>query len=198
MSDNGGLVYEGKGKETITSNAPLRAGKGHLYEGGIREPMMIRWPGVAKPGSTCDDPVISTDFFPTILEMAGAPKLATDGLSLTPLLKGGGMKRDAIYWHYPHYSNQGGVPSAAIRSGKYKLIEFYEDGRLELYNLVEDIRESNNVTHANPKLASELHGKLKQWRARVGATLPVPNPNYDAATANQGLTGVNPQPVAIP
>ena len=147
MSDNGGLLYEGKSKDNVTSNAPLRAGKGHLYEGGIREPMMIRWPGVTKPGSTCDDPVISVDFFPTILEMAGAkadPKSPPDGLSLTPLLKGNALQRDAMYWHYPHYSNQGGVPAGAIRSGSHKLIEFYEDGRLELYNLAGDIRESKN------------------------------------------------------
>ena len=196
MSDNGGLMYENRTKDPVTSNAPLRAGKGHLYEGGIREPMMIRWPGVTNPGSTCDVPVIGADFFPTILEMAGAKPVGepVDGVSLTPLLKGGTIKRDAIYWHYPHYSNQGGPPSGAIRSGNFKLIEFYEDGRLDLYNLADDIRESNNLAQANPKLASELHGKLKKWRASVSATMPTPNPNYDPATADQGLRGANPPP----
>ncbi len=197
MSDNGGLMYENRTSDAVTSNAPLRAGKGHLYEGGIREPMMIRWPGVTKPGSTCDAAVISTDFFPTILEMAGAKadsKPAADGLSLTPLLRGGAIQRDAIYWHYPHYGNQGSAPSGAVRSGNHKLIEFYEDGRLELYNLAEDLRESHNLAQSNPKLASELHGKLKQWRAAVGASMPIPNPHYDPATADQGLRGANPPP----
>jgi arylsulfatase A len=197
MSDNGGLVYEGGRKDAITSNSPLRAGKGHLYEGGIREPMMIRWPGVTKPGSTCGNPVISIDFFPTILEIAGAtidPGWALDGVSLTPLLKGSDIKRGSIYWHYPHYSNQGGVPSGAIRSANYKLIEFYEDGRLELYNLADDVRESNNLAQAKAKLASELHGNLRAWRSAVGASMPTPNPNYDASKADQGLTGAHPPP----
>lgn len=198
MSDNGGVAYENKRKQTVTSNAPLRAGKGHLYEGGIREPMMIRWPGVSKPGTTCDVPVISVDFFPTILEMAGVkidPKLLVDGVSLTPLLRNvGSLHRDAMFWHYPHYSNQGGVPSGAIRAGDYKLIEFYEDGRLELYNLAADIRESNNLAQSDPERASKLHEKLKGWRASVGASMPTANPDYDSATADQGLTGENPPP----
>jgi len=198
MSDNGGLVYENKRKDTVTSNAPLRAGKGHLYEGGIREPMMIRWPGVTKPGSTCDVPVISIDFFPTILEMAGVkvdPGGSVDGLSLRPLLRSNrSLHRDAMYWHYPHYSNQGGVPSGAIRAGDYKLIEFYDDGRLELYNVAADIRESNNLAQSDPKRASQMHQKLKQWRASVDASMPKPNPDYDPASADQGLTGENPRP----
>ena len=151
---------------------------------------------MTKPGSICDVPVISTDFFPTILEMAGAKAGSgpIDGVSLTPLLKGGTITRDAIYWHYPHYSNQGGPPSGAIRSGNFKLIEFYEDGRLELYKLSDDIRESKNLAQVNPTLAVELHGKLKKWRSSVNATMPAPNSNYDPATADQGLRGANPPP----
>lgn len=198
MSDNGGVMYENKRKQTVTSNAPLRGGKGHLYEGGIREPMMVRWPGVTKPGTVCHDPVISTDFFPTILEMARLkidPKQPVDGRSLVPLLQGSGsLHRDAIYWHYPHYSNQGSVPSAAIRAGGYKLIEFYEDGRLELYNLASDIREADNLAQRDPKRTAELKQKLRQWRAEVDASMPTPNPNYDPATADQGLMGENPPP----
>ena len=193
MSDNGGLVYEGNRKEPVTSNAPLRAGKGHLYEGGIREPMMIRWPGVTKPGSTCDDPVISTDFFPTILEMAGARGSAQDGQSLAPLLRGARtLRREAIYWHYPHYSNQGGVPSGAVRAGDYKLIEFYEDNHLELYNLGPDIGESEDLSKSDPKRAARMAAMLKKWRESVGAEMPQQNPKYDPATADQGLTGANP------
>ncbi|HYW46451.1 MAG TPA: sulfatase [Bryobacteraceae bacterium] len=202
MSDNGGLVYEGNRKVPVTSNAPLRAGKGHLYEGGIREPMMIRWPGVTKAGSTCDVPVSSIDFFPTILEIAGArmdPGRPVDGRSLTPLLKGTGpLRRDAIYWHYPHYSNQGGVPGGAVRAGDYKLIEFYEDGRLELYNVAKDIRESQDLAKSDARRAARLHDMLKKWRESVNAAMPAPNPKYDPAAAGQGLTGENPPPVKQP
>ncbi|MHC4736738.1 MAG: sulfatase, partial [Planctomycetota bacterium] len=135
MSDNGGLsTAEG----LPTSNLPLRAGKGWLYEGGIREPMIIKWPGVVKPNSVCSEPVTSTDFYPTMLEMADLPlkpKQHVDGVSLVPLLKGKEkLERNAIFWHYPHYGNQGGSPGGAVRAGDYKLIEFYEDNRAELYN----------------------------------------------------------------
>jgi len=198
MSDNGGLAFEGKRSEPVTSNAPLRAGKGHLYEGGIREPMMIRWPGVTRPGSVCDVPVSSIDFFPTLLEIAGAkvdPKWAVDGLSLAPLLqRTGSLRRDALYWHYPHYSNQGGVPGGAIRAGDYKLIEFYEDGKLELYNLARDLREADDLAKREPGRAAELSQRLKRWRESVDAVMPAANPNYDPATADQGLTGQHPPP----
>jgi len=196
MADNGGLRYEGKAKDTVTSNAPLRAGKGHLYEGGIREPMMVRWPGVVKPGTTCDVPVTSVDFYPTILEAAGvrpAQGQVLDGKSLMPLLKQTGKwSRDAIFWHYPHYSNQGGVPGGAVRSGDFKLIEFYEDGRLELYNLKDDIGEKKNLAKELPQKTAELHRMLDNWRKSVNAQMPKPNPNYDPAKADQGLTGVEP------
>ncbi|MHC4354898.1 MAG: sulfatase, partial [Planctomycetota bacterium] len=152
MSDNGGLsTSEG----SPTSNLPLRGGKGWLYEGGIREPFLIRWPGVTKPGSKCDIPVVSTDFYPTILEMAGLPAKNDqhlDGVSLVPLLKGRKkVGRDAIYWHYPHYSNQGGFPGAAVRVGYWKLIERFEDGRVHLYNLKQDVGERKDLASQHPQ-----------------------------------------------
>jgi len=192
-SDNGGLRYEGRSKAPVTDNSPLRAGKGHLYEGGIRVPLIVLWPGVTQAGTVSDTPVASIDFLPTFLEAAGGRPPGPDridGVSLVPLLRGAGApKRSALYWHYPHYSNQGGVPAGAVRAGDWKLIEFYENGRLELYNLQSDIAERHNLIEEEPRRAEHLHSMLKRWRARVGAAMPVPNPAYDPATADQGLTG---------
>lgn len=180
MSDNGGLsTSEGH----PTSNLPLRAGKGWLYEGGIREPMIVCWPGVTAPGSTCDEPVTSTDFYPTMLEIAGLPAKPAqhvDGRSLVPLLKdGGALDRDAIYWHYPHYGNQGGSPGSAIREGDWKLIEWFEDGRLELYNLANDIGETEDLSGKHLERVKAMHAKLQAWRESVDARMPSPNPKYD-------------------
>jgi arylsulfatase A-like enzyme len=179
MSDNGGLsTAEG----SPTSNVPLRAGKGWLYEGGIREPMIVKWPGTVKPGSICDEPVISNDFYPTMLEMAGLPlrpKQHVDGVSFVPLLKQTGkLDRPAIYWHYPHYGNQGGSPSGAVREGDYKLIEFYGDGSVELYNLKDDPGEKQNLSAKMPERAAELRKMLQDWRRSVDANMPKANPNY--------------------
>lgn len=173
MSDNGGVsTSEG----WPTSNVPLRAGKGWLYEGGIREPLIIKWPGVTKSGSICGEPVTSTDFYPTMLEMADLPlqpQQHCDGLSLMPLLKQqGSLERDAIYWHYPHYSNQGSAPASAIRAGDYKLIEFYEDNHIELYNIKDDIGEKHNLVSEMPEKAAELKNKLADWQNRIGAKFP--------------------------
>jgi arylsulfatase A-like enzyme len=178
MSDNGGLsTSEG----SPTSNLPLRAGKGWLYEGGIREPMIVKWPGVTEGGSTCAEPVTSTDFYPTMLEMArlgSKPEQHVDGMSMVALLKGRQMDRGAIYWHYPHYGNQGGAPGSAIREGDWKLIEWFEDGRLELYNLKRDIGEKNNLADKDPKIARRLHNKLIAWRKEVDAKYPSANPEH--------------------
>jgi arylsulfatase A-like enzyme len=179
MSDNGGLnTAEG----APTSNVPLRAGKGWLYEGGIREPMIVKWPGAVKPGSTCGTPVISTDFYPTMLEMAGLrakPEQHKDGVSMVPLLKQtDSTGQRAIYWHYPHYSNQGGSPGSAVRAGDWKLIEFFEDGRLELYSLKNDLSEQHNLAAREGRKTAELREKLKAWRAAIGARMPSPNPNH--------------------
>jgi arylsulfatase A len=190
-SDNGGLRYEGASKTWVTDNSPLRAGKGHLYEGGIREPLIVHWPGVTKPGQVIDTPMSSVDFLPTVVDIAGgaAPR-HVDGVSLEALLRrGAAPRREALYWHYPHYSNQGGVPSGAIRQGEWKLIEFYEDDRVELYNLQEDPGEKTNVAARDSARAGQMRAKLHAWRKNVQATMPERNPNYDPAKANQGLTG---------
>lgn len=179
-ADNGGLLFEGRNNKPVTTNAPLRSGKGHLYEGGIREPLIVRWPGIVEAGTLCEVPVISTDFYPTILEIAGIPnRQALDGVSLVPLLrKTGSLTRGALYWHYPHYSPQGGKPSSAIQSEHYKLIEFYEDGALELYNLRTDIGEQINLAAKMRGKTRELHRRLKEWRQAVGARLPAANTDY--------------------
>jgi arylsulfatase A-like enzyme len=144
--------------------------------------MMVRWPGAVKPGAVCDVPVCSIDFYPTILEMAGAkidPKRVVDGMSFVPLLRQSvDLKRDALYWHYPHYSNQGGKPGAAVRQGDFKLIEFYEDGELELYNLKEDIGEQHDLADKMPEKTKELHKMLQDWRTAVDAQMMTPNPDY--------------------
>jgi len=185
MSDNGGLSTLLKGRSKLsqnppTSNVPLRAGKGWLYEGGIREPMIIRWPGVTRAGSTCAAPVTSTDFYPTMLDMAGLPvrpKQHRDGVSIVPLLKGAkALERKAIFWHYPHNHGSGSVPSAAVRAGDWKFIEWYGDKRVELFNLADDLSETKDLSKANPAKAKELHDMLKAWREEVGAVVPADNP----------------------
>lgn len=174
-SDNGGLsTAEG----TPTSNLPLAGGKGWLHEGGIRVPLVIRWPRKTAAGSVCRVPVTSTDLFPTLLRAAGLglrPDLHLDGLDLTPLLEGGQeLKRDALYWHYPHYSNQGCTPSGAIREGNLKLIERYEDGQCEMYDLAADLGETTDLVRKRPDDAARLTRRLAQWRASVGARMPRP------------------------
>jgi arylsulfatase A len=170
MSDNGG-------EHRVTSNAPLRGGKSQLYEGGIREPMIVRWPGHVRPGSVCNVPVSTIDFYPTFLEIAGAkpdPKHTIDGESLAPLLGGADrLKRDTLYWHYPlakpHFL--GGESSGAVRQGDYKLIAFYDTGALELYNLADDVGERNNLAATMPKKAAAMHRLLTNWCASVGAKM---------------------------
>ena len=175
MSDNGGLAAaEGH----PTSNLPLRGGKGWPYEGGVREPFIISAPGVTKPGSVCDTPAISMDFYPTLLQLAGLalmPEQHRDGVSLVPLLKGGKLPRRELFWHYPHYGNQGGSPCGAIRDGDWKLIEWFEDGRLELYNLRDDLSEAKNIAAKNPEKVKQLHARLIAWRKDVNAAMPTPN-----------------------
>ncbi|MEN6479321.1 MAG: sulfatase [Anaerolineales bacterium] len=178
-SDNGGLATA---EGSPTCNAPLAEGKGWMYEGGTREPLLIYWPGVTAPGTTCDVPVTSPDLYPTLLEMAGLPLRPAqheDGVSLVPLLRGATtLDREAIFWHYPHYGNQGGTPGSAVRAGDWKLIEFLEDGRLELYNLREDIAEEQNRAAELPRLTARLQQMLADWRVSVEAEMPLPNPDY--------------------
>jgi arylsulfatase A-like enzyme len=179
-SDNGGLATVEGANTPATSNAPLREGKGYLYEGGIRVPLIVKWPGGVKPGSTSATPACSIDLFPTVLEICGVKSpAAVDGVSLVPLLKEAGLLgRDALYWHYPHYSNQGGRPGSAIRAGEYKLIEYHEDGRRELFRVEKDPGESANLVEKLPEVARELAAKLNAWRQAVGAQAMQPNPEY--------------------
>jgi arylsulfatase A-like enzyme len=159
----------------------LRAGKGYLYEGGVRVPWIVKWPGVTPAESECSVPVVSNDFFPTLAEIAKARiASANDGVSLVPLLKNPAapLDRRAIYWHYPHFSNQGGQPGGAVRMGRFKLIERYERGELELYDLEQDLSEQHNLAEKLPKQAAELKRMLGDWRQATGAQMPEPNPNY--------------------
>ncbi len=177
-SDNGGLATS---EGSPTCNSPLSEGKGWMYEGGTREPLIIRWPGTVDPASRCETPVTSPDFYPTILEAAGLPLMPeqhTDGVSFLPLLEGKRLDRGPIFWHYPHYGNQGGTPASAVRLDDWKLIEFFEDGRLELYNLRDDIGEERNLAANEPVRASRLDALLRDWRERVEAKIPRPNPEW--------------------
>ncbi|WP_227021322.1 sulfatase [Oceaniferula marina] len=180
FSDNGGLsTSEG----SPTSNKPYRAGKGWLYEGGVREPMLVRWPGKTGPGSVCKTPVISTDFYPTLLEACGLPALPeqhVDGVSLVPLLKdpAAPLGRKAIYWHYPHWGNQGGIPGSVIRRGDWKLIEFAWGKEPELYNMAEDIGEEKNLAEKHPEKVKQLLEELKQWKSETKALPAVANPRF--------------------
>jgi len=187
FSDNGGV----KG---ITSQAPLRGGKGMLYEGGVRVPLVVRWPGVVAPGRQCGEPVMGIDFYPTLLEIAGAAKpdgQILDGRSIVPLLRDEKAPASrALFWHFPAYL-QGKAegardeyfrtrPAGAIRLGDWKLIEYFEDGTLELYNLKGDIGETTNLTAELPEKTSELHEKLIQWRESINAPVPTQlNPKYE-------------------
>ena len=176
-SDNGGLAG-------VTDNRPLRAGKGSAYEGGVRVPFIVSWPGLTKPGSTSDVPVITPDIPATILAGTGVgpdPAQPLDGRDLSALLAGGSLDREAISWHYPHYHPGGATPYSAIRSGSWRLVHFYEDDRDELYDLATDGSETTDLAAREPARAKALREKLDAWLADVGAQLPVPNPNYDPA-----------------
>jgi arylsulfatase A-like enzyme len=195
-SDNGGRV-------PTTSNLPLRVGKGSCYEGGTRVPFIVHWPGVTKPGSVCETPVISMDVYPTLLEIVGLKKAARkgeDGLSLIPLLKqNGNLKRDTFFWHYPHYQHYqlgGTTPYGAIRVGDFKLLEFFDDMRVELYNLKEDIGEQNNLAAQLPKKVEQLRKELHAWRKEVRAQMPSPNPDYDPSKPEHDPATLKKKPAA--
>jgi arylsulfatase A-like enzyme len=185
FSDNGGLCtrpLKGNGKKSANSrvgpgcNLPLRSGKGWLYEGGIREATIVRAPGVTKPGSVCSSPVVSMDFFPTMLELAGIaakPALHRDGSSLVNLLKSPNQKLNrSLYWHYPHYHGSGWSPGGAIRKGDWKLIEFWEHGDAQLFNLAKDLGEQTDLSQKNPKQKAKLAAELAKWRQQIGAVMP--------------------------
>lgn len=182
-SDNGGLTTLPSGREAPTSVVPLRAGKGWLYEGGIRVPAIIKWPNKVKDNSQSKEIITSIDFYATILELAGITNDKNkdiDGISLIPLItKDEVLKREAIFWHYPHYHGSNSRPSSAVRVGDFKLIEWFEDGDLELYNLKEDIGEQNNLASKNEQKRDELHQILKDWKKNIGAKFPTKNLFYE-------------------
>ena len=179
FSDNGGLVGP-------TENYPLRAGKGTMYEGGIRVPLVIKWPGVVKPGAKTDQVVTSCDLYPTILSIAGCKDtpVPVDGVDLSSLIKDGKpLNREAIYWHYPHYHKS--KPASAVRKGDYKLIEYLEDGLFELYNLRDDLAEQKDLANKEPEKVRELYQDLCNWRKSVGAQMMEQNPKYDPKKAKK-------------
>ena len=182
FSDNGGLSTLQRGRFGPGCNLPLRAGKGWLYEGGVREPTIIRAPGVTQPGSVSHKPMVSMDFFPTMLDLAGRPlqpKRHIDGQSLMPQLKGNDSGMRTFYWHYPHYHGSSWKPGASIRDGDWKLIEFYHYKNFELYNLADDPGERQNLAKAKPGESKRLRAKLAAWQKRMGAKMPTPNSDYE-------------------
>src|ERR1051325_4594109 len=190
----------------IPDSAPLRSGKGSLYEGGTREPFIVRWPGVTKPGSMCDVPTIHVDIFPTFLEIGSAPKprQVLDGESLVKLFRDPAAKlqRDAIYQHFPGYLGSGPglwrtTPVSLIQSGDWKLMEYLEDGHLELYNLRDDIGEKKNLAKEMPDRAKELHARLVAWRAEIKAPMPAPNKGDSAPPAKKTGKGKNKKKAAV-
>jgi len=195
-SDNGGMSAANFGNPDhvipaadldeyySTSNLPLRGAKGWLYEGGIRVPLIIKWPGQGKVGSICREPVTGVDYYPTILDMVGIPAVPVqhvDGQSLVPLFQGAtSLSRDALYWHFPHYSNHGmQSPGGAIRCGQYKLLEYFENGTVQLFDLEVDLEEQNDLSQRHPEIAGQLLKKLRQWRKKVDAEIMGPNPGFD-------------------
>lgn len=177
-SDNGGLsTSEGH----PTSNLPFRAGKGWLYEGGIREPFIVVAPGVTTAGAVCETPVVTQDILPTVLELAGLPAIedrSLDGVSLVPVLRdpAASLGRDRLFWHYPHYGNQGGAPAGAVREGDWKLVEWFEDDSVELFDLGADPGEMTDLAAARPEVADRLRALLHGWRLGIDAAMPTPNP----------------------
>ena len=190
-SDNGGLTQRYGKHDGFTDNFPLRRGKGSAYEGGVRVPTIMRWPGVTSPGTQCDTPISTIDYYPTLLEVTQSNgsqihNKNIDGLSLVPLLRNPATSLNrSLFWHYPHYHAGGDSPYGAIRSGPWRLIEFFEDDALELYRLDQDPGEQNNMVETNPATAKELLQKLRSWRKRVAAQMPTPNPDHDPKRAQQ-------------
>lgn len=175
FSDNGGLST--KAEHGPTSNEPLRAGKGWLYEGGIRVPLIVRAPGLTKAGSTSDTPVWSTDFYPTLLSLAGLaarPQQHRDGLDISSVLRGDSAPaHETLFWHYPHYHGSTWAPGGAMREGDWKLIEFFDEGTAELYDLKADLSEKNNLAASEPERVKAMQAKLAAWRSETGAYIPV-------------------------
>lgn len=185
-SDNGGVA---SGDSFSTSNLPLRGGKGYQWEGGIREPYFIKVPWLENKGESTDYPVTGADFYPTLLDLAGCdlvPEQHLDGISLKPILEGNDIKLERpLFWHYPHYGNQGGNPSSIIREGNWKLIHYWEGDSQELYNLSKDLSEQNNVIEQHPEVAKKLSTKLLNWLKDVGAQYPLKDETYNVGLATE-------------
>lgn len=188
-SDNGGLTQRYGKHDGFTKNLPLRRGKGSAYEGGVRVPTIVRLPGVTAAGSVCDQPIMTIDYYPTLLEVTGAPgdvnhNRSIDGESITPLLNDPAAQlQRKLFWHYPHYHAGGDGPYSAVRDGKYRLIQFHEDNSVRLYDLGNDVGEQNDLSEALPDKTSALLSSLHRWRESVAAQMPTPNPDYDPARA---------------
>jgi arylsulfatase A len=185
FSDNGGLIGNSNNRKKVTSNFPLRSGKGDMYEGGVRVPLIIQWPEKIPGGEVKHDPVISTDLFNTILGLTGATIDTTydsgrDGVDLSGLLfRNEIITREALFWHYPHYHPEGAKPYGAVRKGNWKLIEVFEYDSLQLFNLKDDVQEQHNLALSYPEKLEELYRDLKSWRSEVSAQMPIENVRGD-------------------
>jgi arylsulfatase A-like enzyme len=190
-SDNGGLTQRYGKHDRFTENLPLRRGKGSAYEGGVRVPTIVRWPSVTKAGSVCDSPIMTIDYYPTLLEITGAAgdrghNRSIDGVSITALLRAPASRLERkLFWHYPHYHAGGDGPYSAVRDDQYRLIEFHEDDRVRLYDLDQDIGETRDLSNKLPEKTAALRAALGEWRAQIGAQMPTPNPDYDPSRATQ-------------
>ncbi|MCF7853972.1 MAG: sulfatase [Candidatus Pacebacteria bacterium] len=179
-SDNGGLHVPELQHKRVTHNTPYRAGKGYVYEGGQRVPLIVRWPGQVPAGRTTDAPVNNIDWIPTLLELAGTRvPTGLDGVSFAQGLRGGDFPNRPLYWHFPHYTNQGGRPSGAMRDGDWLLVELYDEERIELYNLAEDTGEAHDLAADHPKQVSAMQADLDAWRRATGVQYNSTNPNCD-------------------
>ena len=190
VSDNGGLTQRYGKHDDFTENLPLRRGKGSAYEGGVRVPAIVHWPGLTKPG-VCDEPIMTIDFYPTVLDALdldgdSSHNESMDGESIKSLLTDPTSKLDRIlYWHYPHYHAGGDGPYSAIRQGDYRLIEFHEDNSIRLFNLAEDIGEQNDLSNRMADKAKAMRTSLRNWRKSIDAQMPTPNPDYDPHKATK-------------
>ncbi|MGK0238156.1 MAG: arylsulfatase A [Candidatus Pelagisphaera sp.] len=190
-SDNGGLTQRNGKHDEFTENLPLRRGKGSAYEGGVRVPAIAYWPGITQPGTVSKTPVITTDYYPTFLAAAGVKGVqshnaAIDGKNLIPIFKNSARSIDRnLFWHFPHYHAGGDGPYSSIRSGDWRLVEFHEDGKLELYRIGNDLGESSNLAANHPEKRAQLQAELHKWRRSLSAQMPTPNPNHDPAKASE-------------
>ncbi|MEL6356955.1 MAG: sulfatase/phosphatase domain-containing protein [Bacteroidota bacterium] len=189
-SDNGGVA---SGDAFATTNLPLRGGKGYQWEGGLRVPLFIRNPGQVDPSGTCKWPVTGADLYPTLLSLVGLPlepKQHLDGVDLAPLLRKGEIKPRLLYWHYPHYGNQGGEPSSIIQDGAWKLIYYWETGEYELYHLEKDPSEHTDVAPIHPHIAEPLKEKLLDWLMEVESNYPQQDSLYQPKAFSSRLARI--------